>query len=157
LKCPFCGYNEDKVLESRPTLDDTAIRRRRQCLKCEKRYTSYEKIEAVDLMVVKQDGRRESFNREKIVSGIVRALEKRPVSMLTVQKLVDDIESNIRSRYTEEVPTKAIGELVMEGLHGMDQVAYVRFASVYRQFEDISDFVDEVKSLPKILSNKKGE
>lgn len=157
MKCPFCGYNEDKVLESRPTLDDTAIRRRRQCLKCDKRYTSYEKIEAVDLMVVKQDGRRESFNRDKIVSGIVRALEKRPVSMLMIHKLVDDIESNIRNRYTEEVPTKVIGELVMEGLHGVDQVAYVRFASVYRQFEDVSDFVDEVKALPKMLSNKKGE
>jgi transcriptional repressor NrdR len=157
LKCPFCGDHEDKVLESRSTLDDTAVRRRRQCLKCERRYTSYEKVEAVDLMVVKQDGRREIFNREKIISGIVRSLEKRPVSMSTVHKLVDDIESDIRSRYIEEVPTKVVGELVMEGLHGIDQVAYVRFASVYRQFEDISDFVDEVRSLPKIMSHKKGE
>lgn len=149
MKCPFCGHTEDKVIESRSTLDDTSIRRRRECLKCEKRYTSYEKLETVELMVVKRDGRREEFNREKIISGIVRALEKRPVSMATVNQMVEDIEKGLRSLSLEEVPAKLIGELVMEKLHAADKVAYIRFASVYRQFEDVSDFVDEVKSMPK--------
>ena len=157
MKCPFCGYTEDKVIESRSTLDDTSIRRRRECLKCEKRYTSYEKIEGVELIVVKRDGRRETFNRDKIISGIFKALEKRPVSMTTVHELVEDIEKEIRLQYQEEVPTKFIGRIVMEKLHEIDQVAYVRFASVYRQFEDISDFVDEVKSMPKLVTLRKGE
>jgi transcriptional repressor NrdR len=157
LKCPFCGHTEDKVVESRSTLDDTAIRRRRECLKCEKRYTSYEKIETVECMVVKHDGRREAFNRDKIISGIVRALEKRPVSMTVVHATVDDIEKELRGQYMEEIPTFKIGELVMDRLHKIDQVAYVRFASVYRQFEDVSDFVDEVRSMPKYAGIKKGE
>lgn len=149
MKCPYCGFSEDKVVESRSTLDDTAIRRRRECLKCEKRYTSYEKIEELELRVVKRDGRREQYNREKIISGIVRALEKRPVSMKTINEVVDEIEKNLHSRFQGEVPTKEIGELVIERLHEIDKVAYVRFASVYRQFEDVRDFVEEVKSMPK--------
>lgn len=155
MKCPFCGFTEDKVIESRATLDDTSIRRRRECLKCEKRYTSYEKIEGIELRVVKRDGRREPFSREKIISGIVKALEKRPVSMNIIDDVVDGIEKHLHSRFQGEVPTNEIGELVMERLHSMDKVAYVRFASVYRQFEDVRDFVDEVKSMPKNM--EKGE
>ena len=157
MKCPFCSHTEDKVIESRSTLDDKAIRRRRECLKCEKRYTSYERIEIVDLVVVKRDGRRETFNREKIITGIVKALEKRPVSMSTVHDVVDDIEKDLRSRYIDEIPAGIIGELIMEKLHKIDQVAYVRFASVYRQFEDVSDFVDEVRSMPRLAAVQKGE
>ena len=157
MKCPFCGFTEDKVVESRATQDDTAIRRRRECLKCEKRYTSYEKIESVELRVVKRDGRREPYNREKIISGIVKALEKRPVPMKIVNEVVDGIEKQIHSKYQGEVPTMEIGELVIEKLHEVDKVAYVRFASVYRQFEDVRDFVDEVKSMPKAMSLEKGE
>jgi transcriptional repressor NrdR len=149
VKCPYCGFSEDKVIESRATLDDTAIRRRRECLKCEKRYTSYEKIESIELRVVKRDGRREPYVREKIISGIVKALEKRPVSMNKVNDVIEEIEKHLHSRFQGEVPTKDIGELVMEKLHSIDKVAYVRFASVYRQFEDVRDFVDEVKSMPR--------
>lgn len=148
MKCPFCGFMEDKVIESRATLDDTAIRRRRECLKCEKRYTSYERIEGVELMVVKRDGRREQYSREKVVSGIIKALEKRPVSMKVVDEMVDEIEKHLHSHFQGEVPTKNIGELVIDRLHAIDKVGYVRFASVYRQFEDVKDFVDEVKSMP---------
>lgn len=157
MKCPFCGFAEDKVIESRATLDDTAIRRRRECLKCEKRYTTYEKIESLEIRVVKRDGRREPYSREKVISGIVKALEKRPVPMNIVNQVVDDIEKQLHSRYQEEVPTKDIGELVIEKLHSIDKVAYVRFASVYRQFEDVRDFVDEVKSMPKVMNLEKGE
>lgn len=157
MKCPFCGFNEDKVVESRATLDDSAIRRRRECLKCEKRYTSYEKIESAELRVVKRDGRREPYNREKIISGIVKALEKRPVPIKIVNEVVDGIEKQIHSKYQGEVPTMEIGELVIEKLHEIDKVAYVRFASVYRQFEDVKEFVDEVKSMPKEMSLEKGE
>jgi len=157
LKCPFCGYTEDKVIESRATLDDTAIRRRRECLKCAKRYTSYEKLEGAELAVVKRDGRREPFAKDKMISGIVKALEKRPISMATVNEVVDDIERDIRSEYQDEVPTKIVGEFIMKKLHKLDQVAYVRFASVYRQFEDVSDFVDEVKAMPKLVTLRKGE
>jgi transcriptional repressor NrdR len=157
VKCPFCGFNEDKVVESRATLDDSAIRRRRECLKCEKRYTSYEKIESAELRVVKRDGRREPYNREKIISGIVKALEKRPVPIKIVNEVVDGIEKQIHSKYQGEVPTMEIGELVIEKLHEIDKVAYVRFASVYRQFEDVKEFVDEVKSMPKEMSLEKGE
>lgn len=152
MKCPFCGSSEEKVIESRATLDDTAIRRRRECLKCEKRYTTYEKIESVPLMVVKRDGRREPFNREKIISGIVKALEKRPVPMGVVHEVVDDIERKSQLQYQEEVPSNFIGEQIMEHLHKIDKVAYVRFASVYRQFEDASDFVNEVKAMPKTVN-----
>ena len=151
MKCPFCGFNEEKVIESRATLDDNAIRRRRECLKCDKRYTTYERIESLELMVVKRDGRREPFNREKIISGIVKALEKRPVSTNLIHDVADDIERELLSKYQGEIPTKVIGEMVMKKLHEIDKVAYVRFASVYRQFEDVSDFVDEVKSMPRIL------
>lgn len=155
MRCPFCGHTEDKVVESRSTLDDTSIRRRRECLQCQKRYTSYEKIESSELVVVKRDGRREAFSREKIISGIVRALEKRPVSMSTVHEMVDEIEKEVRCGFSEEIAAKEIGEKVMKRLHEMDKVAYVRFASVYRQFEDVSDFVDEVKSMPKVVSARK--
>lgn len=157
MKCPFCGFNEEKVIESRATLDDSAIRRRRECLRCEKRYTTYEKIESLEIRVVKRDGRREPYSREKVISGIVKALEKRPVPMNIVNEVVDDIEKQLHSRYQEEVPTKEIGELVIDKLHSIDKVAYVRFASVYRQFEDVRDFVDEVKSMPKAMSLEKGE
>jgi transcriptional repressor NrdR len=155
VKCPFCGNNEEKVIESRATLDDSAIRRRRECLRCEKRYTTYERIESIELRVVKRDGRREPYNREKIVSGIVKALEKRPVAVNTIHDIVDEIEKRIYSSFQGEVPAKDIGKLVIDKLHAIDKIGYVRFASVYRQFEDVKDFVEEVKAMPK--ASGKGE
>jgi len=147
MKCSACGNEEDKVLESRTIEDGSAIRRRRECLKCSSRFTSYERIEESPLMVKKKDGRREPFVREKILSGILRATEKRPVSVEQVHGLVSDIEKNLRKDYLSEVPTEAIGEMVISKLQDLDQVAYVRFASVYRKFESAKDFVEEVRSL----------
>jgi len=147
MRCPYCGCTEDKVVDSRSNLEGTIIRRRRECLGCGKRFTTYERVETATLMVVKKDGRREAFDREKILGGIRKACEKRPVSAETIEKIVDDIEAQLRARQEKEVPTSLIGELVMERLRNVDKVAYVRFASVYREFEDITDFMKTVRML----------
>ncbi|HUO57579.1 MAG TPA: transcriptional regulator NrdR [bacterium] len=151
MKCPFCGHQEDKVMDSRPSKGGSAIRRRRECLKCEKRFTTYEQIEEILPMVVKRDGRREPFDRLKIVAGVRKAVEKRPVSSEKIESLVDDIENVLMERSAKEINSTEIGEMVMNRLKDLDDVAYVRFASVYRQFKDINAFMDEVK---KMLSRK---
>ncbi len=147
MKCPFCGHQEDKVMDSRPSKGGAAIRRRRECLKCEKRFTTYEQIEEILPMVVKRDGRREPFDRLKIVAGVRKAVEKRPVSSEKIEALVDDIENVLMERAAKEINSTEIGEMVMNRLKELDDVAYVRFASVYRQFKDINAFMDEVKKL----------
>jgi transcriptional repressor NrdR len=145
MKCPACGYNETKVVDSRLSGEGTSIRRRRECLKCERRFTTYEYIEQVPLMVVKRDGRRQAFDRVKIISGIVKACEKRPVSFEKIEQLVGEIEREIQKKFDREVNSKDIGEMIMEKLAGLDEVAYVRFASVYRQFRDVNQFMNELK------------
>lgn len=150
MKCPYCGYKEDKVIDSRTTKEGHAIRRRRECVKCEKRFTTYEQIEDILPMVVKKDGRRELFDRNKIIKGIRRACEKRPVSMADIERIAAEIEKNIIDRGEREVSSVDIGEFIMKSLNSLDHVAYVRFASVYREFKDIGDFMSEVK---KILSS----
>ncbi len=145
MKCPSCQYNETKVIDSRLNSDGTSIRRRRECLKCEKRFTTYEYVEHVSLMVVKRDGRRQPFDREKIIGGIVKACEKRPVSIDKIESITGEIERTIQKKYDREVAAKDIGELIMEKLSVLDEVAYVRFASVYRQFRDVNQFMNELK------------
>jgi transcriptional repressor NrdR len=145
--CPFCGYREDKVIDSRESKEADVIRRRRQCLKCEKRFTSYERIEEVPFLVVKKDGRREKFDRQKVLGGLLRASEKRPVGMGVLAGLVDDVESRLAENAEREISTTAIGELLMEKLRGIDHVAFVRFASVYRDFQDVENFLDELNLL----------
>jgi transcriptional repressor NrdR len=147
MKCPFCGHQEDKVMDSRPSKGGSAIRRRRECLKCEKRFTTYEQIEEILPMVVKRDGRREPFDRLKIVSGIRKAVEKRPVSSERIESLVDDIENNLMERAAKEINSTEVGEMVVRRLQDLDDVAYVRFASVYLQFNNIDAFLDVVKKL----------
>lgn len=147
MKCPFCGYEDDRVIDSRPTDEGTAIRRRRECSKCQRRYTTYEKVESLPLMVIKKDKSRQPFNREKIINGVLRACEKRPVSIDDVEKIADEIESQLYNSLQREVTTKDIGEMVMMKLKNLDEVAYVRFASVYRQFKDINTFMDELRKL----------
>ncbi len=147
MKCPFCGNIEDKVVDSRIASEGDSIRRRRECLKCQRRFTTYEYIEKSRLMVIKKDGRREPFDRNKILTGLLRACEKRPVSMETIEEVVDSIERTLQKRYDKEVNSPDIGELVMNKLHDLDEVAYVRFASVYRQFKDINQFLGELKDL----------
>ena len=147
MKCPFCSHTEDKVIDSRSSNEDKSVRRRRECLKCKKRFTTYEYIEEVPLMVIKKDGRRESFDRNKIISGILKACEKRPVSMEKVEAVVDKVEKELQKSFDKEVKAQVIGELVMDYLHKIDEVAYVRFASVYRQFKDINQFMKELKDL----------
>ncbi|EOD01273.1 transcriptional regulator NrdR [Caldisalinibacter kiritimatiensis] len=147
MKCPFCDYYETKVVDSRPTDEGQAIRRRRECISCKKRFTTYEKIEEIPLVVVKKDGTRQPYNRSKLLNGIIRACEKRPVSINTMEKVVNDIEKVLYNLMEKEVTTKDIGEMVMNKLKNIDEVAYVRFASVYRQFKDINTFMDELKKL----------
>jgi transcriptional repressor NrdR len=147
MKCPFCGYKEDKVVDSRATAEESAVRRRRECLKCAKRFTTYEYIEDVSLMVVKKDGRREPFDRKKILSGIMRACEKRPIGMEKMEDVVTQIERAIQKKSDREVAANRIGELIMEKLKALDEVAYVRFASVYRQFKDVGQFMEELKDI----------
>ncbi len=147
MKCPFCGHQEDKVMDSRPSKGGSAIRRRRECLKCEKRFTTYEQIEEILPMVVKRDGRRGPFDRLKMVGGVRKAVEKRPVSSEKIEDLVDDIENALLERAAKEINSTEIGEMLMNRLKKLDDVAYVRFASVYRQFKDINAFMDEVKKL----------
>jgi len=149
MKCPACGHDEDKVVDSRATKDDTAVRRRRECLKCGKRFTTYEYIENTPLMVIKKDGRREPFRREKLKAGILKACEKRPISPATIDEVVDSIESSLQKQMRTEVTSKDIGESVMQALFNLDEVAYVRFASVYRHFKDINQFMEELRNLLK--------
>lgn len=150
MKCPFCGYEESKVIDSRPTDEGQRIRRRRECLECNKRFTTYEIIESLPIIVIKKDKSRETFNREKLMTGLLRACEKRPVSIDTLDNMIDEIEVIIQNSLDREVSSERIGELVMEKLKKIDEVAYVRFASVYRQFKDINTFMNE---LNKLLSN----
>jgi len=147
MKCPFCGYEESKVIDSRPTDEGERIRRRRECIKCAKRFTTYEIIENVPLIVVKKDKSREQFDRNKLMAGMLRACEKRPVSLQTIENAINDIESQLQNSLDREVTSDKIGELCMEKLKDIDEVAYVRFASVYRQFRDVSTFVEEVSKL----------
>jgi transcriptional repressor NrdR len=150
MKCPFCESVEDKVLESREVDDGLTIRRRRECLSCRGRFTSYERIEERPLIVIKRDGRREQFNRGKIVKGLMHACEKRPVSIDTIEELVDAIEKEMHREAGREVLSSKIGAMVMEKLQEVDKVAYVRFASVYRKFEDVSEFLKEVKEVSAV-------
>ena len=147
MKCPFCGYKEDKVVDSRATAEESAVRRRRECLKCGKRFTTYEYIEDVSMMVIKKDGRREPFDRKKILAGVMRACEKRPISMEKMEDVVTQVERGIQKKYDREVLASRIGELIMERLKALDDVAYVRFASVYRQFKDVGQFMEELKDI----------
>ena len=150
MKCPFCGFEESKVIDSRPTDEGQRIRRRRECLKCGKRFTTYEIIESLPIIVIKKDKSRETFNRDKLMTGLLRACEKRPESIDTLDSMIDDIETNLQNSLDREVSSEKIGELVMEKLKKIDEVAYVRFASVYRQFKDINTFM---KELNKLLQN----
>jgi transcriptional repressor NrdR len=147
VKCPRCGFEEDKVVDSRTTKEGEAIRRRRECLQCAFRFTTYEYIEHAPMMVVKKDGRREQYSREKLLTGLLKACEKRPVSREQLEKIVDEIETTIFGKFRNEVKSSELGNLVIERLQGLDEVAYVRFASVYRQFKDINQFMSEVKGL----------
>ncbi len=147
MKCPFCGYEESKVIDSRPTDEGERIRRRRECLKCAKRFTTYEMIESLPIIVIKKDGSRETFDRQKLLTGMLRACEKRPVSIEMLDRAITDIETVIQNSLDREVSSDKIGELVMEKLKGIDEVAYVRFASVYRQFKDINTFMNELNKL----------
>ena len=149
MKCPFCQAQDTKVIDSRPADDNSSIRRRRQCESCNKRFTTYEKLETIPLMVIKKDDSRENFDRSKIEYGIIQSCHKRPVSTVVIRKTVDDIENQIYSMEVSEIPTRKIGELVMETLKELDEVAYVRFASVYREFKDVNTFVDEISKLLK--------
>lgn len=151
MKCPYCGYQESKVVDSRHSDDGNSIRRRRECLSCQKRFTTYETVESLPIIVVKKDNSREPFDRNKIMRGMVRACEKRPVSMADLEAAVSEIEQIVQNSLEREVSTDKIGELVMERLKPLDEVAYVRFASVYRQFKDINSFMHE---LNKILEEK---
>jgi len=147
VKCPYCNGEESKVVDSRATEDDGAIRRRRECLNCNKRYTTYEKIEDIQIFVIKRNLTRELFNRDKIISGVIRACEKRPVSRLEIENLVNSIEKRLNNTMTSEIRSEEIGELILEKLRYMDEVAYIRFASVYRKFDDINSFIEEIKGL----------
>ncbi|MBQ8764909.1 MAG: transcriptional repressor NrdR [Clostridia bacterium] len=151
MRCPYCGHDDSKVIDSRPTEEGVAIRRRRECIKCAQRFTTYEKVESLPIVVIKKDKTRELFNREKLLAGLTRACEKRPVETSTLDRLVDKIESDLQNTLKREVSTKEIGEKVMEGLKDIDEVAYVRFASVYRQFKDVTTFIAEVN---KLLTDK---
>lgn len=152
MKCPFCGYSESRVVDSRPTDEGARIRRRRECLKCSKRFTTYEIIENVPIVVIKKDKSRETFDRNKLLNGLLRACEKRPVSVDTLERIVDEIETLLQNSLDREVSSQRIGTYAMEKLKTVDEVAYVRFASVYRQFKDINSFMEE---LSKIINSKK--
>ena len=147
MKCPYCSSLEEKVVDSREGKDSLVVRRRRQCQQCMRRFTTYERIEEIHFMVVKKDGRREPFNRQKIMAGLLKAVQKRPVSVPQLEKILDEIEARLAEKEEREMTAAEIGELIMERLHEIDEVAYVRFASVYRQFRDVSQFVEEVKGL----------
>ena len=147
MNCPFCGHLNDKVIDSRESKEGDAIRRRRQCLACERRFTTYERIDEVPYMVIKKDGRREKFDRQKVLAGLLKACEKRPVSMGRLSELVDRVEAKVTDSADREISTIDIGEMLMETLRGLDKIAYVRFASVYREFQDAEAFFNELKTL----------
>ncbi len=147
MKCPFCGYHDTKVIDSRPTEEGNSIRRRRECEKCGRRFTTYEKMDEIPYMVIKRDGSREPFNRNKILNGLIKACEKRPVSVNLLDEIVRNLEKELYNNNEREVPTQVIGEMVMEALKNVDEVAYVRFASVYRQFKDVGTFMEEIEKL----------
>ena len=151
MKCPFCSEIDNKVIDSRLSKDGNAIRRRRECIVCSRRFTTYEHIEEIPITIVKKDGRREVFNREKVYSGLKKACEKRDISINTIEEFIDELERDLKETGEKEIPAHIIGEKIMEKLHALDDVAYVRFASVYREFKDVNDFVSELKSL---LSNQ---
>ena len=147
MKCPFCSHPESKVVDSRPADEGSSIRRRRECLSCGKRFTTYETVESLPMVVVKKDGSRQSFDRRKVLGGMIRACEKRPVPLAELEKIAEEIEQDLQNSMEREISTEAIGEKVMERLRNVDQVAYVRFASVYRQFKDIDTFMTELNKL----------
>ena len=149
MKCPFCGHENTRVIDSRPADDNNSIRRRRICDECNKRFTTYEKVETIPLVVVKKDDNREPFDRSKIEAGVLRACHKRPISINKINQLIDEIETEIYSREEKEIPSEVIGEMVMEKLKELDMVAYVRFSSVYREFKDVNTFMDELKKVLK--------
>ena len=152
MRCQYCGYLDSKVIDSRPTEEGSAIRRRRECLHCGRRFTTYEKIETIPLIVIKKDDNREPYDRAKIEAGVLRACHKRPVSVNEINKLIDEVENEIFNREEKEISSKVIGELVMDKLKNLEAVAYVRFASVYREFKDINTFMDELK---KVMEKEK--
>lgn len=147
MKCPYCDYIESKVVDTRPTDEGQAIRRRRECIKCTKRFTTYEKIEEIPVIVVKKDGNRQSYDRNKLLNGIIKSCEKRPVSLDDIERIVDDIEKTLSNSLEKEITSVEIGEMVMNELKDLDEVAYVRFASVYRQFKDVNSFMNELKKI----------
>lgn len=147
MKCPFCGHENTRVIDSRPADDNNSIRRRRVCDECDKRFTTYEKVETIPIIVIKKDMNREAYDRSKIEAGVLRACHKRPVSAATITKLVDEIETSVFSYEDKEIPSSVIGELLMEKLKDLDAVAYVRFASVYREFKDVNTFMDELRKV----------
>lgn len=147
MRCPFCSYPEDRVVDSRASREGSEIRRRRECLKCNRRFTTYERVEGMIPLVIKKDGSRAPFDRHKVLAGMLRACEKRPVSIEQLEEIVDRIEQAVQDKAEAEVSSRFIGEQVMEALHGLDPVAYVRFASVYREFKDVNAFMEEIKSL----------
>ncbi len=147
MKCPYCSFVESKVIDSRPSEESNSIRRRRECLKCGRRFTTYEKLETIALVVVKKDESRQPFNRNKVLKGIMTACEKRPISIMQMEQIADDIENELLQAMVREIPSTQIGEMVMDKLRTLDEVAYVRFASVYKQFDDLSTFMDELQGL----------
>jgi len=149
MKCPFCAHLHDKVVDSRESKEGDAIRRRRQCLACQRRFTSYERIDEIPYMVIKKDGRRERFDRQKVLAGVLKACEKRPVSMVQLESIADQAEMMVQDSSEREVPTRGLGEMIMKELKNLDKVAYVRFASVYLDFKDVPEFMTELKELLK--------
>jgi len=157
MKCPACGYKDTKVVDSRENAEATSTRRRRECLKCAKRFTTHEYVEQVSLMVIKKDARRQPYDRSRVINGIMKACEKRPVSVTQVEEVAIDIERTIQKKYDREVDSSVIGELIMDKLYTLDEVAYVRFASVYRQFRDVSHFMKEIQVILERERDQKGK
>jgi len=149
MNCPFCGHREDRVIDSRESKEGDVIRRRRQCVACERRFTTYERSDEIPYMVIKKDGRREKFDRQKVLGGLLRACEKRPVPMARLAGIVDEVENTLSESADRELATSRIGEMLMERLKGLDKIAYVRFASVYRDFQDVDAFLEELKGLKR--------
>ncbi|UCH12867.1 MAG: transcriptional repressor NrdR [Candidatus Omnitrophota bacterium] len=149
MKCPYCSHPEDKVVDSRSSRENDSIRRRRECLRCQRRFTTYEHIEEIPLMVIKKNGQRQPFDRNKITAGLLKACEKRPISAQRIESILDTVEKSLLRRHNKEVTSWQIGELIMKKLHSVDQVAYVRFASVYREFKDVGEFMKELKDIVK--------
>ena len=153
MRCPYCNFSDNKVIDSRPSDDDSTIRRRRECCNCGERFTTYERVELVPLMVIKKDGSRQPFDREKLIAGIMKCCEKRPVTTAQIEEIVHTIEQSEGNKLRREIPSFEIGELVLEQLRGIDEVAYIRFASVYREFADVSSFLEELGGLFKAGSD----